>query len=239
MQTQTEAQHRVPEQRLYLVASVMALLVVIAGFARTYYLKNFFDGPPLSTLLHLHGLLMSSWFALVVVQVRLVAAHRVDVHRQLGKLGAVLAVLVLLVGIYTAVSAARLGHSPGPPPLIFLVIPLGDMLVFAALVGSGLYFRNRRRDAHRRLMLLASVGLLTAAIVRIPVPILQKGGIVAAFSLTCLGVIICVLIDTVHNRRLHPAFLWGGLLVLLSWPARLALSGTAVWMQFARWITAG
>src|SRR5260370_10052945 len=44
-------------------------------------------------------------------------------------------------------------------PLSFLTIPLGDMLVFAILVGSAFYFR-RRADTHKRLMLLATIGIL-------------------------------------------------------------------------------
>src|SRR3546814_2839696 len=82
-----------------------------------------------------------------------------------------------------AVTGARLGHSPpgAPPPLVFLAVPLGDMLVFALLVGAALRFR-RRSDIHKRLMLLGCVGLLTAAVARIPLTLLREGGIVAAFS---------------------------------------------------------
>jgi hypothetical protein len=64
---------------------------------------------------------------------------------------------VLLVGVVTAISAAARGSSPGPPPLQFLVIPLGDMFVFAILVGTALYYR-RRMEIHKRLMLGVCVG---------------------------------------------------------------------------------
>lgn len=224
------------ERRLYTVAALTALLIVFAGFARTYYLKLAFGTPPLTGLQQLHGLVMSSWFVLFLVQVRLVAGGRTDLHRRLGVLGAVIAVSVLVVGIATAITGARLGHTPGPPPLAFLIVPFGDMTVFALLVGAGLWFR-RRSDVHKRLMLLSCVGILTAAIARIPVEPFHGAGIPAFFLTTIAIVIACVAYDTIRNGRLHPAFGWGALLIVVSWPLRLALSGTSAWLAFAAWVT--
>lgn len=225
------------DRRLYTVAALVALVVVFAGFAQTYFMKGLFGTPVLPGLLHLHGALMTLWFVLFLTQVRLVAARRVDLHRRLGIAGAVLAASILVVGVTTAINGARLGHSPGPPPLVFLVVPLGDMLVFGTLVATALYFRHRR-DIHRRLMLLACVGILTAAIARIPLAFVHSGGVLVAFLLMSLGVIACVIFDSVKNRRLHPAFGWGALCVIASWPLRLLLAGTPAWNHFATWLTA-
>src|SRR3546814_16576826 len=76
---------------------------------------------------------MTSWFVLFIVQARLVAHGHAGVHRRLGAFGALLALAVLVLGSMVAVTGARLGHSPpgAPPPLGFLAVPLGDMLVFA------------------------------------------------------------------------------------------------------------
>jgi uncharacterized membrane protein YozB (DUF420 family) len=226
------------DRRFSTWVAITTALIVFIGFARTYYLKGIFGTPALSSgLVHLHGIVMTLWFALFVAQVRLIAAHRTDLHRRVGVVGAVLALLVLVVGITTAIVAAKHGVTPGPPPLVFLSIPLGDMLVFAVLVGLGLLFR-RRRDIHRRLMLLASVGILAAAIARIPIEFIATGGPLVFFGLTDLCVLICVVFDTVKNRRLHPAFGWGTLFIVASQPLRLMLTDTAVWMQFATWLTA-
>jgi hypothetical protein len=218
--------------------AVATALIVFVGFARTYYLKGLFGTPALSSgLVHLHGLVMTLWFALFVVQARLIAAHRADLHRRVGVFGALLAVLVLVVGVTTAIFAARRGFTPGPPPLVFLAIPLGDMLVFAVLVSLGIYFR-RRSDIHRRLMLLSSVGILAAAMARIPIGFIETGGPLVFFGLTDLCVLACVVYDTVKNRRLHPAFGWGLLFIVASQPLRLMLTSTAAWLQFATWVTA-
>ncbi|MBI3777582.1 MAG: hypothetical protein HY274_01475 [Gammaproteobacteria bacterium] len=224
------------DRRFSTGVAIAAALIVFMGFARSYYLKGVFGTPSLPGLVHLHGIVMTLWFALFVAQVRLIAAHRTDLHRRVGVVGALLAVLVLVVGVTTAIVAAKRGFTPGPPPLVFLSIPLGDMLVFAVLVSLGLLFR-RRRDIHRRLMLLSSVGILAAAIARIPFGFIETGGPLVFFGLTDLCVLACVVFDTVKNHRLHPAFGWGILFIVASQPLRLMLTSTAVWMQFAVWLT--
>jgi hypothetical protein len=225
-----------PQRRFYTFASWGVVFIVLLGFAKTYYLKLAFGTPSLPPLLHLHGLVMSLWFALFVVQTQLVAAHRIDLHRKLGYLGAFLAASVLVIGTVTAITAARLGHTPGPPPLVFLVVPLGDMVVFGVLVGTGLSLRNQK-ETHRRLMLLSGVGILAAAIARIPLDLIHKAGPIAYFGLTDLAVIGCAIYDRTRHKRFHPAFLWGGLFIVLSHWLRLALAGTATWMQLASWLT--
>ena len=223
-------------ERLFYTGMAVAIVVtVFAGFARTYYLKSYFGGAALSPLLHVHGLVFTSWLALFFTQTVLVAARRTDVHRRLGVAGGVLAALVAVAGVVTAVVRAKQGAAPpGFPPLAFLAIPLGDMLVFTSLVGAGFYFR-RRADTHKRLMLLATVGILPAAISRLPFEFL-KAGPPAFFALTDLFVAACVLYDLAARGRVHPATVWGGLVVVLSQPLRLMIAGTSAWLAVATWL---
>ena len=223
-------------RRFYTWAALGACIVVFVGFAKTYYLKTLSGTPELPALRHIHGLIMTLWFGLLVVQARLVATRRVSLHRRLGVFGALLAGLVLTVGVMTAIDSARRGSSPGPPPLVFLAVPMGDMLLFSAFVGIALYFRHRS-DIHRRLMLLSSLSILGAAFARIPLDFVKNGGPLLFFGLTDLAVLACVAFDTRMNRRLHPAFGWGTLLVAASHPLRLMLAETSAWMQFAIWLT--
>src|SRR5258706_4006631 len=102
---------------------------------------------------------------------RVSSSWRCDIHRRLGIVGGLLAVLVIILGSMTGVYAARRGFSPAPetvPPLAFLIKPLGDMVLFAGLVGAGLYFR-RRAATHKRLMLLATISILSPALARWPI----------------------------------------------------------------------
>ena len=181
------------ERLFYLGMSIAVVITVFAGFSRTYYLRPYFNSAPLMPLLHLHGLVFSSWLLLFVTQTTLVAAHRTDIHRRLGILGGVIATLMILIGVSTAVIRASQGATPLPDisPLSFLVIPLGDMFVFATLIGVGFYFR-RRPDVHKRLMMLATISILAAAIARLPFAIMQAGPPVF-FGLTDVFVVACVL----------------------------------------------
>jgi hypothetical protein len=229
-------QRSVKDRRLYVWVAFLVPIIVLAGFARSYYLKGLFGAPALPGLLvHLHGIVMTSWVVLFVAQVWLVASRRTRVHRRLGVLGACLAALILVVGIATATTAAARDSANGPAALQFLVIPFGDMLVFAALIAAALYFR-RRLEAHKRLMLLAAVNLLTPAIARIPLHFIETGGALAFFGLTDICILACVVYDTIKNSRLHPVFLWGTIFIVASQPLRLMLAGTDAWMRFATWI---
>lgn len=97
----------------YTWVAVAAALIVFAGFARTYYLKGLFGTRSLPLLLHIHGSVMTLWFVLFLLQVRLVAAHRTDLHRRLGILGAFWALLVVVVGTTTIIARDRLHFRPG------------------------------------------------------------------------------------------------------------------------------
>jgi len=215
--------------------AVAALLTVFTGFAPTYYLGHFFEARPVSTLVHVHGALFTSWILLFLTQTSLIAAGRADLHRRLGIAGGVLAGLMLVVGYLTAVEGARRGVTPpgGPPPLVFLAVPLGALVTFAILVGVGVY-RRRRSETHKRLMLLATIVLLTPAIARMR--FIGEGGPPVAIGGTCLFVVACLIYDRAAHGRVHPAFLWGGLFVMLSLPLRAAIGHTDAWVSFAGWL---
>jgi hypothetical protein len=224
--------------RLFYIAMAVAIAAtVFAGFSRTYFLKAHFGTPELSLLLHVHGLVFTSWVLLLLAQTTLVAAGRTDIHRRLGVAGGMLAALVVIMGSITAVLRVKGGSAPVPgvPPLSFLAIPLLDMVVFAILVGAALYFR-RRLDTHKRLMLLATIALLSAPIARLPLGIL-KAGPPAFFGLADLFIVAMLLYDLATRRRVHPATIWGGLFIVVSQPLRLMIAGTPAWLAFAGWLT--
>ena len=102
---------------------------------------------------------------------------------RLGIAGGVLASLMIIVGTVTAIVRAK-GPSPipGVNPLSFLTIPLGDLLVFGILIGAAFYFR-KRVDIHKRLMLIATIALLPAAVARLPIGFIETGGPLMFFGL--------------------------------------------------------
>jgi hypothetical protein len=223
------------------MAIAMALAVFI-GFAPTYYMKMFGSAPmvtisqsPFSPLVHLHGALFTGWVLLFIVQTALVATHRVAVHRRLGIAGAILAVGMVIAGLSTAISAAARGSTvPGIDPMSFLAIPFFDMVLFPAFVGAALWMR-KNKEAHKRLMLLAYISIVVAGVARLP-GVLPLGPL-GFFGLTFIFLLAAVIYDLVTRRRVHPVYLWGGGLLVVSVPLRLMLSGTTAWKSFAEFMT--
>jgi hypothetical protein len=228
------------DRRLFMTTAIMFPLIVIAGFARTYYLRGFFGAPPLASwVVHMHGMLMTTWVGLFVTQVWFISSRRVRLHQRLGYGGIALAVAIIAVGCITAVRAAKFGAASTPPgvsPLAFLIVPVFDLLMFAILFGAAVYYRKKPAE-HKRLMLLTAINFLPPAIARIPIAVLQALGPVWFFGLPTLLVLFCLTLDTWRNRNLNRIFLGGALLLIASYVVRLALMGTAAWMQVAAWLT--
>lgn len=225
------------ERFFYIGIAIVIVGVVFGGFARTYFLRPYFTTQPLIPLLHLHGIVFTSWLVLYFTQTILIAAKRTDIHRRLGIVGAVIAVLMILIGTTTAIIRAQQGviSAEGVPPLVFLAVPLADISVFAILIGAGFYFR-RQPDVHKRLMLLATISILGAAIARLPFAFLQAGP-PAFFGVTDLFIAACFIYDLIVRGRVHRATLLGGLLIIASQPLRLIIGGTDAWITFATWLT--
>lgn len=226
------------ERAFFIGMALIVAVTVFAGFARTFYLRPLFSTQPLTPLLYLHGIVFTSWILLFLTQTTLVAANRTGIHRRLGIAGAVIAPVMVIVGTATAIIRANVLQVPpgGPPQLAFLTIPLGDMLVFGTLAGAAFYFR-RRADAHKRLMLLATISMLPAAVGRLPVGFIQQMGPLAFFGLTDFLIAACALYDFIARRRLHPATLFGGLFIVISHPLRMMIGTTDLWLSFAAWLT--
>jgi hypothetical protein len=224
-------------RRFYVGMALAFLITVFIGFSRSYYLKPWFGTRELSGLLHLHGLIFTAWFVFFLLQTTLVASGRTYLHRRMGIGGAVLAGLVVMVGITVAITRVRSGVSPipGVPALGFFAIPFFDMVVFAILVSAAIYLR-RRLESHKRLMTLAMITLLPAPIARLHFPFLPPGPL-TFFGLADLFVLAILTYDLVTRRKVHPATIWGGLLLVASQPLRLMLSATPLWLAFAGWMT--
>jgi len=219
--------------RIFFTGMALAsALTLFLGFLPSYFHRSA-ALPSLTLLYQLHGALFSAWVALLVAQTALVAGRRTDIHRTLGVAGVVLAAVVFIVGVAVSVETLRRnGGPPGGDPRKFFAIPLGDIIVFGALVSAAVMFRWRS-EAHKRLMLLATISLLTAAIARF----LGQVGIVGAPNLffgTDVFVLVLVLYDLAVRSRIHPATLWGGALVVAFKPLLFyVLSGTSAWHGLA------
>lgn len=219
----------------YMSMAVAMIATVFLGFAPTFFLKTFTGSAPLPLLLHVHGAAFTAWYALFFTQTALISKGRPDLHRRLGLAGFGLAILMVGLGVAAAVHAIRSHHTPpGLDPRSFLVLPFFGITAFALLAGAG-YVLRKRRETHKRLMLLASIAMLDAAIARIP-GVMSAGGPLAAFGLQDFFLIACIVYDFASRRRIHPAYLIGGMFILAMQPLRIVVSQTSWWLAFGDWL---
>ncbi len=228
------------DRRLYLGASLVFSALVFWTFARTFYLKSFFSAPPLATLLHIHGAVMTGWVVLLVVQTSLIAAHRVQWHRRLGVFGAVWAVLVVCLGSITTLHAAARevrGHTDFAAAQVTITsLDLLQMLFFAGFVAIAIW-RRHRPDYHKRLMLLTIACMLPDALARLPISVMA-GSEDLKNQVIMLGldgfIFVCVGLDAFWHRRLHPVFAWGALLFVGAFHLALYFTKTPAWIAFGK-----
>lgn len=240
MSARLDSPQRASSERRFFGAMALAVLAcVFLGFARSFYLKPLFpDWPaPTEPIFAVHGLAFTAWVLLLLVQTTLIARGSVGLHRKIGAFGVALAIVMVVLGVLAALIAA---HRPTGfvgipvPPLQFLAVPLFGIALFAIFVTLAVA-RRRDTQSHKRLMLLASVQLVTAAIARWPV--ISNFGPPAFFGITDLFIVALAIWDFRTRGRLHPVTLWGGLLAIAAQPIQLALLGTEAWLGFARWAT--
>lgn len=229
------------DRAFYMGMACLMALTVLVGFGQTYYFRvgtgtaATISGGTMTPLLQLHGLVFTAWVLLFLVQTALIGLRRGRLHRRLGYASIVLAVAMVVVGLRTAVEAAARGSAPpGVDARAFLVIPLVDIMLFAGFVSMAL-LKRREREAHKRLMLLAYVSIITAAVARLPgmLPL----GPLAFFGLSFMFVVLGMAYDWFSRGTLHPVYAWGAPIIALSVPLRLSVSGTAAWQSFAQWLT--
>jgi len=221
------------DRKFYTGMAIAMLFTALFGFSRTYFLglisghARTITGRVPNATVHLHALLFMSWLVLFIVQTSLVATHRVKVHRKLGYFGVVLAAAMIVVGGRTAIEAARLGAvPPGANPWNFTAIPFGDLTTFAIFFLAAVLWRNDK-DKHKRLMVLATACLMSAALVRWP-GVLRIGPLLS-YVLTLLFPIAGIVYDRWSRGRVHAVYWWGLALIVLGVPVRVALLGSPAW----------
>ncbi len=162
------------EKYFYSVATVLLLGLTVTGFQLFYFHGQMYPGrpltPPIKTLIITHGVAMLLWMLLAIIQPFLIARGNRRGHMALGKAGAVIAVCLVGLGLKLGIAACKVtppGLMHGPlTPRQFMAVPVGNILLFALFVATGVICR-KRPDIHKPMMFLSSLTVVTAAIARI------------------------------------------------------------------------
>jgi hypothetical protein len=208
--------------------ALLILVIVVTGFAQSYFLAGMVRAKLPNTLVHIHGALFVSWIFLLLIQTTLVSVRKLRWHIALGVMGIILPPLMLIFGTLTLFDSIRRAQL-GIPPEILLVGDLEQLILFVVLIAWAMIAR-RNAASHKRLMILGTMAILGPAIDRwhfgLPVTI----GVSLALPLLIVGYDLCLL------RRVHRSTAIGYAMVATMILTLLPVSSLPVWQHCIHWI---
>jgi hypothetical protein len=228
--------NRAVERGFFAGMAILLCVVVVIGFSRSYFLAGMVLAPLPNALVHIHGAVFTLWMTLFLVQTALVSARRVAWHRSLGTIAFCLPPLMVVLGLLAALDGLRRGVRIGPlDPTVSVAIPLLGIVVFAIVIAAA--WRTRRQpDAHKRLIVYATIGLCEAAFGRFPWARLGLSPAVGATVGLGLLLLIMVVYDLLALRRLHRSTLWAAPLTFVLGAFAVPIGMTPVWHSFAAFL---
>ncbi len=213
--------------------SLLMLLIVLVGFAPSYFLQGVVFAHLPSLLVHLHGAVFSSWIVLFVIQSSLISSGNVRLHRKLGVLGGVIAGLMVVLGVLASFGTLRRAAVLPPffTPASFLIDNIIGIIIFGIFVAVAIWKRNNAR-VHKRIMLIANVMLMPPALGRIPLMETHP----ALIGVIPLGMIVALLVfDLFTWRRPLAATVIGGLIFIVANPIMAAVVHTSFAEKLTLW----
>jgi hypothetical protein len=116
-----------------------------------------------------------------------------------------------------------------------LIGPLLDMLVFAPLFAAAVYYR-RKRELHKRLMIVATTSLLIAAVGRMPF-LGQPRNLLLVHLVWTAPILVAMAHDFWRQRRVHPVYVLGLVVLVLEGPVvRAVIRGSEPWRSASSWL---
>jgi hypothetical protein len=219
-------------RHFHAVMAWLLVVVAVAGFAprSIAIVGGAMPNPPL--VVHLHAAVMAAWVVLLALQATLQLSGRGDLHRRLGLASLVVAPLVL--AMLVTITIVRQGDAAGSPaqPVVnnILIVQLRAILLFPVFFVWALLARNTDAETHKRMMLLATLSLLDAAIARMGwLPGIRFPQDYLAVHLYLLLLIVPALLhDLLRLGRIHRAWIWG-LALLLPWVVLAEFAWNSPW----------
>src|SRR4051812_5298765 len=204
----------------YFYMSLACTAVAFLGFAPTYWMPMMSRSLSASPVVHFHGLLFFAWSLYFAFQTWLAASGKIVRHRAIGMIGVSLATAMTIFGFLVAVNAMKRSAAAGltHEGIAFAIVPLSGIFFFAVVFALAIA-NIRRPETHKRLMLLAGISLLDAAVARWLLTFLAPPGplgpppvevtIVPAL-VAYLLLVVAMGFDWRTRGRGHPVYIYGG-----------------------------
>jgi hypothetical protein len=225
--------NRTVERVFYSGMALLMCVCVFIGFSPTYFQAGMMRAPLPSPIVHIHGAVFTLWMLLFVVQVAFISTRHVKWHRSFGIIAFCLPPIMVVFGVTAAIGALHRGVQIGPlDSAVSLAIPLIGIVAFTIIIYAS--WRARRRpDAHKRLILIATIGLVGAAFGRFPWS--RIGLPPAAGAVTGIGTLLLLLIvyELITIHRVHRSTMWAAPLTFAAIALAVPIGMTPAWHIFA------
>lgn len=236
-----------PARYLYATFAGLLLVATLVGFQQFYLHGKAYPGrellPAARPLLIAHGLAMSAWIVLFLVQTLLIAGGNRRLHMALGKIGAVLAASIVVLGWLVAIAVVRYGPEfPlwGLTRRQFMAVPICTVTGFGIFVAIAV--ANRRRpDVHRPMMLLATIAIVAAATDRIAAVVALYGDTIWGrifgpfFPVVVIGAVFFVL-KWMLTRSFDRRYALGYAALVAADALIMGVAPTGAWVRFASFL---
>jgi hypothetical protein len=235
---------RAESRKFYVWMAGVFLLVAFGGFTPTYWAKIAAGSFHAEPIIHIHGILLFSWTGFYFLQTWLVATGRTLDHRAWGLAGISLftaMMLSILIGQEAVLHRNELlGFGDGARRFAAVTLtswPLMAVFFTLAIVNI------RKPEAHKRLMTLLMIGMMTPALARVFLTLFAPAGAVGPpppfvalppSLVADLLLIVAMLRDWRIMGRPHPVYVYGGMALVAQQLLTVPVAGTAAWMDIAK-----
>jgi hypothetical protein len=142
---------------------------------------------------------------------------------------------MVVLGVLAASDALSRNVAPVPhlDAKTFYTIPMGGMLIFSTLIFFA-YRMRRNPAAHKRLILIATIAIMDAAIDRWPLAFVHHNHVSELFNYSFL--LFIVLYDLWSTGKVQQVTAWASLFVIVMQQLRIPVGHTSTWQAFATWV---
>jgi hypothetical protein len=232
----------------YFYMALSCAAVAFLGFAPTYWLPMAGRTFKASPIIHVHGLVFFSWTLYFCFQTWLAASGKIARHRSIGLIGISFATAMTIFGTLATINQMKVAAALGlrDEGIAFAIVPFSGIAFFAVVFTLAIT-AVRRPESHKRLMLLAGISILDAAVARWFLTFLAPPGppgpppvivTIPPALIAYLLLVVAMVFDWRATGRPHRVYVAGLAVLVAIKLLSLPVSTTALWHSFAGGILA-
>jgi len=227
----------------YFYMALSCAAVAFLGFTPTFWLPMASHTLKANPIVYVHGALFFSWTLFFCFQTWLASSGQIARHRSVGLIGVSFATAMTIFGSFATINTMKMAALAGQTDegIAFAIVPFSGIAFFAIVFTLAVVY-VRKPEIHKRLMLLAGISILDAAVARWFLTFLAPPGppgpppvpvTIAPAYVAYLLLVVALVFDWRMRGRPHPVYVYGGLALVALKALNLPISLSSGWHTFA------